>query len=348
MQVSRLFPSRGPRNISKTVRSYRSAVIFMDNNPTAFPLHPGNSICDLNPVEALNAPSKKDPSSCERIATTEDDLKVVAQSFQEVSIFNTPSSSPGPRIANNLQLSRKLHIGSPNMSAREVRDAKVNPSKASGGIPNPTAAYLAASSVLPQPLQDPQHLLVVIDLNGTLLFRPSRKQPTKFVARPNTKRFLKYCIDTFTVVIWSSARPENVNHMCDAILTPDLRKRVTAIWGRDKFGLSAQDFSLRVQCYKRLTKLWSDKQVAQSHPAYHLGRRWDQTNTVLVDDSLEKGRSEPYNLIEIPEFFGNVQETGEILPQVHDYLNHLSMHSNVSAYLRARPFIAQQAPAGRP
>ncbi|CZR58907.1 uncharacterized protein PAC_08799 [Phialocephala subalpina] len=229
-------------------------------------------------------------------------------------------------------------------SARESRDNKVSPSKASGGIPNPTEAYLSASSVVPQPLREAQHLLVVIDLNGTLLFRPTRKFPTKFIARPNTAPFLKYCVETFSVIIWSSAKPENVTNMCNAILTKDLRKKVIAVWGRNKFGLSDTDFNLRVQCYKRLTTLWGDPQIARSHPEYNLGGHWDQRNTVLVDDSVEKGRSEPFNLIEVPEFFGDEYEQGQILPQVHDYLNHLSMHSNVSACLRSRPFKPQTSP----
>ena len=61
----------------------------------------------------------------------------------------------------------------------------------------------------------------------------------------------------------------------------------------------------------------------------------------LIDDSFEKARSEPYNIIEIPEFSGNPNEPGNILPQVHDYLNYLSSHDNVSACLRSRPFTAQ-------
>jgi hypothetical protein len=64
----------------------------------------------------------------------------------------------------------------------------------------------------------------------------------------------------------------------------------------------------------------------------------------LIDDSLEKGRSEPFNLVEIPEFFGDEMEIGEFLPQVHDFLNHLSMQSNVSACIRAQPFNALLAP----
>ncbi|KAE8444381.1 hypothetical protein EG329_000581 [Mollisiaceae sp. DMI_Dod_QoI] len=266
----------------------------------------------------------------------------MADALQTVQASQTAIPAPSQAIKNTTKSKpkpQKTH----GLSAREVRDAKVEPSKASGGIPNPSAAYFAASDFVPRELQQPQHLLVVIDLNGTLLFRPSRKQPTKFISRPDTMPFLKYCVDTFSVVIWSSAKPENVTNMCNAILTPELRKKVIAIWGRDKFGLSRQDFDLRVQCYKRLTKLWNDRQIARSHPEYERGARWDQTNTVLVDDSLEKGRSEPFNLIEVPEFFGNADEQGRILPQVHDYLNHLSMHSNVSACLRSRPFKPQSS-----
>jgi len=69
---------------------------------------------------------------------------------------------------------------------------------------------------------------------------------------------------------------------------------------------------------------------------------------VLVDDSLEKGQSEPYNLVQIPEYMGNAQERGDVLPQVHDYLNQLSLHSNVSAYMRTVPFQAQGQAAGPP
>ncbi|KAF8859565.1 HAD-like protein [Acephala macrosclerotiorum] len=244
------------------------------------------------------------------------------------------SSAPGRRSPQS--------TNSP--SARESRDKKVSPSKASGGIPDPTDVYLAASNITPQPLLQPQHLLVVIDLNGTLLYRPTRRHPTKFIARPNTAPFLKYCVDTFSVVIWSSAKPENVTNMCNAILTKDLRKKVIAVWGRNKFGLSDTDFNLRVQCYKRLTTLWDDPLIAKSHPEYNFGGRWDQSNTVLVDDSLEKARSEPFNLIEVPEFFGDEYEQGHILPQVHDYLNHLSMHSDVSGCIRSSPFKPQISP----
>ncbi|KAG9233722.1 phosphoprotein phosphatase [Amylocarpus encephaloides] len=222
------------------------------------------------------------------------------------------------------------------------RDEKIQPSRQSGGVPEPTPQYRNIANARPNLLREAQHLLVVIDLNGTILYRPNKKQPTRFVARPHAVRFLQYCIDTFTVVIWSSARPENVKHLVEAIIPPELRQQVVAIWARDQFGLSAFDYNQRVQCYKRLTRLWEDDSIARSHPEYAVGRRWDQTNTVLVDDSYEKGRSEPYNIIEIPEFVGDLNETGDMLPQVHDCINQLSMHSNVSACLMAVPFQAKE------
>lgn len=265
-------------------------------------------------------------------------IEVIAQSLEQVSIAREPSASATPSLQPGPGTGTSIGSPRPRPKRGNGKDEKVPPSKGSGGIPSVSEAYLQASNVVSQPLGEPQNLLVVIDLNGTLVYRPSRTAPRKFLTRPHAPLFLKYCLDTFTVVIWSSARPENVKAMCEAILPPALRRRVVAIWGRDKFNLTPEDYNLRVQCYKRLDKIWSDPVIAASHPAYLSGGRWDQTNTVLIDDSLEKARSEPHNLIEVPEWLGDLNEADEILPQVHDHLNYLSMHSNVSACLRANPF----------
>ena len=181
----------------------------------------------------------------------------------------------------------------------------------------------------------PRPMLVVIDLNGTLLYRPSRRAPSTFVERPHARAFLTYCIETFHVVIWSSARPDNVKKMCRQLLTPEQQHRVVATWGRDRFGLTPTDYNKRVQCYKRLTTLWDDPLVASSHPEK---AQWNQGNTVLIDDSVEKARSEPFNAITLPEFVGDEQETPEVLPLVHDYLNTLAVQADTSTYIRTRPF----------
>jgi hypothetical protein len=269
-------------------------------------------------------------------------IQDLAQSLVRVSIKDSLEAPQIPK-SDTATGTRKAPAGPMTAKSKQKKhkDKKRAPSQASGGVPNPTKEYLEICNTTPQAISTPQNLLVVIDLNGTLLHRPGRHS-TKFLTRPHAKLFLQYCIETFNVVIWSSARPENVRTMCDTIIPRKLRHQVTGIWGREKFGLTQEDYNDRVQCYKRLEKLWNDQSIAASHPSYKYGGRWDQTNTVLIDDSLEKARSEPYNLVEVPEWFGNLGETGDILPQVHDYLNYLSQHSNVSACLRAQPFRAHR------
>lgn len=225
----------------------------------------------------------------------------------------------------------------------EARDEKVPPSAKSGGIPEPSPEYLLRASFAPIRLPKPRPILVVIDLNGTMVYRPMKRNPTHIVARPHAKRFMQYCIDTFWVVVWSSARLQNVDNMCRQLLSPQQLARVVAVWGREHFGLAPDDFSRRVQCYKRLTSLWADPVVAASHPDFRGGQRWNQGNTVLIDDSVEKARSEPHNLVAIPEFLGDVNERPEILPLVHDYLNELAHQSDLSTFMRTAPFLLERA-----
>lgn len=177
-----------------------------------------------------------------------------------------------------------------------------------------------------------------MDLNGTLLFRPSKRRPSHFVARPHARVFMDYLLSNFTVAVWSSARPENVNKMVTSLLTPAQRAQCQVIWGRDRFGLSLEDYDSRVQCYKRLTRVWSDPGIMGAHPQARRGGRWDQSNTVLVDDSSEKARSEPHNLLQIPEYGGPKNELPHVLPQVHDYINELSYQADISRYIRENPF----------
>jgi hypothetical protein len=183
--------------------------------------------------------------------------------------------------------------------------------------------------------------LVVIDLNGTILYRPDRRKSHIFRRRPHADTFVRYCVETFWVVFWSSARPENVRRMVETLVSPELLDKVVAVWGRDRFGLTSEDYNARTQCYKRLTALWDDPVVRASFPADrpgYEGKCWDQGNTVLIDDSAEKARSEPHNAITIPEFAGDMNESVDILPKVHDYLNELCFQEDVSTYVRAHSF----------
>lgn len=254
-------------------------------------------------------------------------------------------SQRGAAAAANVAIANEIARGSstasPSSNINNGRAAITPPSKASGGIPDPTPLYMARASFLPKRRTEPGPLLVVIDLNGTILYRPDRRKSHNFRRRPHADTFIRYCVETFWVVFWSSARPENVRRMVETLVSPEQLHRVVAVWGRDRFGLTPEDYNARTQCYKRLTALWDDPVVRASFPADrpgYEGKCWDQGNTVLIDDSVEKARSEPHNAITIPEFTGNMNESLDILPQVHDYLNELCFQEDVSTYVRAYPF----------
>jgi len=174
----------------------------------------------------------------------------------------------------------------------------------------------------------------VIDLNGTILHRPKRNQSHNFIERPFTPHFMHYVLCNFRVMIWSSARPENVDKMVQKLLPGEQRGKLVAAWGRDRMGLSKADYSKRVQVYKRLQRVWDDQQV-QLASLY--GRRWDQSNTILIDDSFEKARSEPHNLVPVPEFDGSPEDPN-ILRKLAEYLDLVKMQTNVSAFIRQNPF----------
>lgn len=265
-------------------------------------------------------------------STGRDDTSVTKAKVTTASLAH--SSSPGSISSARLLLT-------PRFRSSQHRDERVQPSRASGGIPDPSPAYLVHASLPPLLLPHPRQILVVIDLNGTLLYRPKRKYRTEFIERPHARRFLSYCLDTFHVVIWSSAKSQNVRAMCEQLMEPEQFRTVVAMWGRDKFGLDSADYNRRVQCYKRLSTLWAATDVARTHPRFDEGVRWSQADTVLIDDSLEKARSEPYNLIRIPEFFGDPNEPGYILPQIHDYINECSRQADISTYIRVSPFQAK-------
>jgi hypothetical protein len=73
------------------------------------------------------------------------------------------------------------------------------------------------------------------------------------------------------------------------------------------------------------------KQAATLSP----GQCWDQTNTILIDDSKLKALSEPFNIFEIPEFTNdpNIDESN-LFNQVLAKLDILSRYDDVSKVLR--------------
>lgn len=200
--------------------------------------------------------------------------------------------------------------------------------------PKPKEEYRRLASIPPKQLDAPQTLLVVIDLNGTLVHRPSRKNSARVICRPYVQAFLDYLLANHRVMVWSSARPENVGKMCTQLFEPRRRAQLVAEWGRDTLGLTAEQYNWKVQVYKKLSQVWHAAGRAAWHPRHAAGERFGQHNTLLIDDSLLKASSEPHNLVQVEEFEGRPdQMRSDVLRQVVGYLEQARWVSDVSAWV---------------
>ena len=203
--------------------------------------------------------------------------------------------------------------------------------------PQPTAQYLAQAARAPQRAQTPQHLLLVVDMNGTLVHRRGRNKTT--ILRPGVETFLDRIFASFSVMVWSSARPHSVDSMCRDVFSAEHRSKLVAKWTREKLGLTARQYNEKIQVYKRLDWVWDNMRIQRCHPDHIDGARWDQTNTVLLDDSIIKASSQPYNIVEVPEFAGQAEKRGVVpLEQIAAYLDELRWQKDVSAYIRESAF----------
>ena len=131
--------------------------------------------------------------------------------------------------------------------------------------------------------------------------------------------------------------------MCGQLFTPEQRKLLVGEWGRDTLDLTPDQYSSRVQVYKRLDKIWGSPNIQNHHPDCSQGATWGQHNTLLIDDSVIKACAQPYNHIEIPEFVkgGGIEKRAGprvILAQVVGYLEEARNWSDVSAFVRGRKF----------
>ena len=202
--------------------------------------------------------------------------------------------------------------------------------------PEPSPKYVKQVQQDPEPMGLQRPLLVVLDLNGTLLHR--RKRGSTFTPRPRVNEFLQYLFKHHNVMVWSSARQENVTGMCQKLFFEEQYQQLVAVWARDKLRLPQNAYKGNVQVYKQLTWIWEDKNIQLSNP--NPVDAWSQANTVLVDDSTEKAASEPFNIIALEEFEATKEQMeADVLGQVVKYLETLRSEGDVSAYMRKSPFL---------
>lgn len=216
-------------------------------------------------------------------------------------------------------------------SETPIRDLKIHLP-----APVPTPQYITQASRPSKRLQRPQSLLLILDLNGTLLMR--RRASRSYTPRPSLGRFLSYCFNHHSVLIWSSATPTNVEAICRKVFSKEQRRNLLGEWGRDTLGLTPVQYKGHVQVYKKLDRVWNSQALNSMHPDSEKGIKWDQRNTVLIDDSALKGSAQPHNLVHIPEFTKDKADSGDVLQQIVAYLEELQMYDDVSNFISQTPF----------
>jgi hypothetical protein len=218
-------------------------------------------------------------------------------------------------------------------------------------IPEPTQDYILNASLAPYRLDEPTTKLLILDLNGTLLYRPRNPQKDRFldmrqssikpILRPHLPEFMSYIFRNFKIMFWSSATPRNVRSMIKATTTAKQRNQFIASWGRDTFGLSDEEYHKKAITIKDLTKVFKDKKVQE----YCKTGNWDVGNTILLDDSVIKASFQPYNHVCVPEFVSNDGEDEKVgdvqddaLWQVAGYLEELRYQGHVARFIKQDPF----------
>lgn len=168
--------------------------------------------------------------------------------------------------------------------------------------PEASLVYLAQARLPPVRRSTPRKCLVVLDLNGTCIARPNQLEPKAFQARPGIHKLFDYLFEHHVVMIFTSMQRKNAAAIVDELFTSSQRNKLAGFWARDKLGLTAEQLHAKTQTYKNLSPIWLDKAIQSTHPADEGRWGWNQSNTVLIDDSHLKAVSHPHNLLLVPEF----------------------------------------------
>ncbi|KAG0233574.1 hypothetical protein BGW41_001441 [Actinomortierella wolfii] len=232
-----------------------------------------------------------------------------------------------------------------------------------------TPSYLVRANEPPKTLDEPRKHLVILDLNGTLFYRTRTARRT-ITMRPYLPEFLKFLFHNFRVMVWSSATPPSVEAMLHMGLGQYI-ERLDRVWTRQDFDLDEVDYNRKVLTLKDLEIVWrrvgeerkqalkelemktvheTEAGAAKMALPEKYAVEYDQTNTILIDDSYDKSQLQKHNCIVLADFDQERAKAGndvELL-KVKSYLSKLAYQENVSAYMRMHPFCSEKEPVELP
>ncbi|GMN54308.1 hypothetical protein TIFTF001_023443 [Ficus carica] len=191
--------------------------------------------------------------------------------------------------------------------------------------------------------------LLILDVNGILVefvsqvprqYRPHIRISKKGVfKRPYCDDFLQFCFERFNVAVWSSRMKINVDKVVN-FLFDQTRDKLLFCWDQSHCtptGLNTLENNSKPLVLKELRKVW--EKVEPDLP-FERGE-YDETNTLLLDDSPYKALRNPANtaVFPFPYRFENRRDNS-LGPggDLRTYLEGLSMADNVKEYVEQNPF----------
>lgn len=157
--------------------------------------------------------------------------------------------------------------------------------------------------------------LIILDLNGTLISTKTRNNSR----RPHLDCLKKYLFEQFDVMVYSSAMRHNVSRYVDNTFSGKQKTQLKGVLAREDMDMSKKDFASKLTTYKNLNLIWSGN------------LSYDQSNTILIDDSKEKASYQPYNLLQLSTW--NNSEKDSMLIALIGVLDEIKKVENVSHYL---------------
>ncbi|KAJ2822287.1 hypothetical protein IWW50_004273, partial [Coemansia erecta] len=205
--------------------------------------------------------------------------------------------------------------------------------------------------------------MIVLDLNGTLVWRGPRKQDRSRsgYGRPYLAEFLRFALDNFAVMVWSSAQPGSVSDMMNKLLSPYCKEFVR-VWDRRFCDIDGQYFA-KSRTVKDLERICNGFNLADSPNCNVYGTyngytgvcsgpkdRWTLDNTIIVDDSESKTALQKDNHVFVSTFEDPLatkkdgspvdDELLKLKRYLEAYVSQKEYHPTLVDYMRANPWLA--------
>ena len=159
--------------------------------------------------------------------------------------------------------------------------------------------------------------------------------------RPHMREFIAWAHTKFEVGVWSSAQERNTRKLVDYVWG-EHRNKVAFVWGQERclnVGVAPSDSpegtTSRPIFLKELQKVWSLKKKTGL-------ARFNETNTLLIDDSPYKAIRNPAHTVIHPRgFTAEELDTDEMLGKsgaLRRYLEEMLESTSIPDFVRANPW----------